>query len=758
MGSIAGPATNKGKQVARVARRDFLKLVGVGGVGAGAGFMLAEAIRHPLEHLIPETLPPEEFSPGVAVWYNSVCAMCSAGCGISVRTREGRPKIIQGNPSHPVSQGRLCSLGQAGVQALYNPDRLTTPLARSGERGAGAFTATTWDDGVARVAERLAALRERGQRDRICVLSEGVRGTLADVFERFTTQLGARLLYHDFAHPAALYAAHERLFGERRLPYYDLRNARYLLSFGADFLGQWLSPVHHSLSFGYARQGRADARMRVVQIEPRMSISGAAADEWIAARPGAEGLLALAIARRIVERGVYRGADREAWAQALAPYTIERAASASEVSPDVIARIADAFGEMRPSLAIGGGGAGAHTNGVDTLTAVHLLNYLVGAVGAEGGLVFNPAPPIAAEAPSRHASYRSLLALLEDARQGRIEALIVNRANPVFTLPRSADVEAALARIPLIVSLSSFMDETTMQADVILPAHTYLESWGDDFPEPGVGFAVGAVMQPVVAPLYDTRGTGDILLTLALRAGAALPWQSMEEAVRTTWRAIHERGAQAEPAQNFEAFFTSVQQAGVWGQASHRATASAQVSPAIVANLNVAAEFDVASEDYPLLLQPYLSPAFHDGRGANLPWLQELPDPLTSIVYGSWIELNPQTARELGLSEGDVVEVRSAHGSVSAPVFLYPAIRPDVVAMPIGQGHREYGRYARNRGANPIAILAPAMEPTTGALAWSATRVQLAPTGRRVSLIKTSGNSRELGRNITSGKRTADSG
>ena len=115
--------------MAKLDRRDFLKLVGAGGVGVGAGFMLAESIKHPLEHLIPYPVPPEEFSPGIATWYNSVCSMCPAGCGISVRTREGRPKIIQGNPSHPVNQGRLCALGQSGVQVLYNPDRLTTPLA-----------------------------------------------------------------------------------------------------------------------------------------------------------------------------------------------------------------------------------------------------------------------------------------------------------------------------------------------------------------------------------------------------------------------------------------------------------------------------------------------------------------------------------------------------------------------------------------------------------------------------------------------------
>jgi anaerobic selenocysteine-containing dehydrogenase len=740
--------------MAKLPRRDFLKLVGAGSVGVGAGFMLAQSIKHPLEHLIPYPVPPEEFSPGIATWYNSVCSMCPAGCGISVRTREGRPKIIQGNPSHPVSQGRLCGLGQSGVHVLYNPDRLTTPLLRvvdqGADRGAGAFVPTTWEDGLAKLAERLRTLHANDLGNRICLLSEGVRGHLAMVFERFMEQLGSQRLWHyDFAHPRTLYEANQRLFGEQHLPYYDLKNARYLLSFGADFLGQWISPVHHSLGFGHSRQGRPGVRGRFVQIEPRMSLSGAAADEWIAARPGTEGLLALGLAHRIVSVGHYRGADRDGWADTLSRYPAERVASETGVPADTIARLADSFAQTQPSLAIGGGAAGNHTNGVDILIAVNALNYLVGNLGMAGGLVFNPPPVVGS--PPRQASYRTMLELAQDARAGQIEVLILNKTNPVFALPAAAGFKEALARIPLIISLSSFMDETTALADLILPSHTYLESWGDDFPEPGVGFPVGAISQPVVSPLYDTRATGDIILDLAQQLGLrqALPWANMEDCLKQGWREIHQRGSQNSDAESFETFWMAVLQAGVWGQDAHRTAHTKDIAPRAIDGINVEApRFSGASDAYPFVLYPYLSTAFHDGRGANLPWMQELPDPLTSVVYGSWVELNPVTAKEIGLSEGDVVDVESAHGRVSVPVYVYPAIRPDVVAMPIGQGHGEYGRYAKHRGVNPIQILAPEIEPSTGSLAWSATRVKLIPTGRRVKLVKTDGTSRQLGRNI----------
>ncbi|HUO82663.1 MAG TPA: molybdopterin-dependent oxidoreductase [Gammaproteobacteria bacterium] len=726
-------------------RRDFLKLVGAGSVGVAAGFVLAESIKHPVEYLIPFPVPPEDYSPGIATWYNTVCRMCAAGCGISVRTREGRAKKIEGNPAHPVNQGRLCALGQAGLQVLYNPDRLTTPLLRDGDR-TGPFTQITWEEGLSAVADRLASV----DGGRIYLLSEGVRGHLAGLFELFMAGLGSnRLLHYDFDYPHTLYAANKRFYGENNLPYYDLRNARYLLSFGADYLGSWISPVHHGLGFGHSRQG-GEVRGYFVQIEPRMSLSGAAADEWIAASPGTEGLLALGLAHHIVAEGLYEGDDRDDWMSALAAYSTARVAEQTDVPTNTIARLAKAFARNQPSLAIGGGAAGNHSGGVDTLVAVNALNYLVGNLGKSGGLLFNPDPVVGRPTRSRRASFQTMLELAEDARRGNIEVLIVNQTNPVFTLPAATGFKEALAGIPLIVSLSSFMDETTALADLILPSHTYLESWGDDIPEPGVGFRTASVSQPVVSPLYDTRATGDIVLGLAQKLGLtdSMPWTSMKEYVEQGWRQIHARGADTE-TRDFQAFWRAILQAGVWGEKLRRDNGAFALDKSVIDNIGAQQpEFSGSNDDFPFVLHPYLSNTFLDGRGANLPWMQELPDPMTSVVYGSWVELNPATARQLGLAQGDLVRVESPHGSVSAPVYLYPGIRPDVIAMPIGQGHAEYGRYARNRGSNPIEILAPRAESHTGALAWSATRVKLAATGKKAALVQTGGTSRQLGRGI----------
>jgi anaerobic selenocysteine-containing dehydrogenase len=748
--------------MSRVDRREFLKLIGAGGVGTGAGFMLAESIKHPVEYLIPYPVPPEEFSPGIATWYNSVCGMCPAGCGISVRTREGRAKKIEGNPLHPVNQGRLCAMGHAGLQVLYNPDRLTGPMIQKGERGDDEFVKTTWNDGLSRTAERLAAARQ----DSIYFLTQGVRGHLANLIELFMDELGSdRLLHYDFAHPHALYAANKRFFGEHQLPYYDIRNTRYLLSFGADYLNNWLSPVHHSLGFGHSRQGNDSSsndgvRGRFVQIEPRMSISGAAADEWIPARPGTEGFLALSIAHRIVADGRYAGDDADLWRTALADWSSNRVAGLTGVSEETISRLAREFARAEPGLAIGGGAAGNHTNGVETLVAVNALNYLVGNIGKAGGVVFNPDPVTGGSAIDRQANYRTMQTLVENARAGNIDVLIVNNANPAFTLPLASGFREALAAIPTVVSLSSFMDETTLMADILLPSHTYLEAWGDDMPQSGVGFPVGAISQPVVAPLYNSRSTGDIILSMAgkLGFGAAIPWTSMEDFLKDGWRQIYERSSQ--DSGDFDSFWREVLVAGVWGENTRRDD-SVAIAPGVIEDMAVSApRFAGESADYPFILHPYLSTAMYDGRGANLPWMQELPDPMTSIVYGTWVEMNPATAKEMGFADGDLLRVTSEKGSIEAPVVLFPAIMPDVVAMPIGQGHHALGRYARNRGANPIEILAPETESSSGNLATSATRVALAATGRRAAPVKTGGESRQLGRGIvqSTGSRSGSAG
>jgi anaerobic selenocysteine-containing dehydrogenase len=148
-------------------------------------------------------------------------------------------------------------------------------------------------------------------------------------------------------------------------------------------------------------------------------------------------------------------------------------------------------------------------------------------------------------------------------------------------------------------------------------------------------------------------------------------------------------------------------------------------------------QYDGDQESFPFHLFPYPSIALSDGRGANLPWLQETPDPMTTVQWGAWVELNPATARELGVSDNDIVSIESPAGRLEASVVVYPGIRPDVVAMPVGQGHMDYGRFAQAAGkSNPLALVMPVTDQDADTLAWGATRVRLKATGRKQTLAR----------------------
>jgi anaerobic selenocysteine-containing dehydrogenase len=275
---------------------------------------------------------------------------------------------------------------------------------------------------------------------------------------------------------------------------------------------------------------------------------------------------------------------------------------------------------------------------------------------------------------------------------------------------------------------------------LILPDHTYLESWGYQVPSPGTDRPVVSSQQPVVQPLYDTHATADVLLELAAglggKAAEALPWSDEATYLEETVGELHGSSLGAYDARTPAGFWALWRQYGGWWS-ENEIPREPEVNDVVIQPLTqTVPQFEGDPQDYPLHLYPYPSITLSDGRGANLPWLQEAPDPMTTARWGTWVELNPQTAFSLGVVDNDVVRVISPHGQLEAPVVVYPGIRPDVVAVPIGQGHQDYGRFAERRGSNPLTLVAPVTAAETGALAWGATRVRIEPTGRKRTLAR----------------------
>lgn len=684
-----------------------------------------------MHRLVPYLLPDDEIVPGVADWYASVCRECSAGCGTLVRVREGRAKKVEGNPDHPLNQGKLCAKGQASLQALYNPDRLRQPLEREGARGDGTFIPIDWDKGLRRCAETLRRLQGQSP----LMITRPLSGTVVRLLSDFMEALGGRLYLYTPDAELPLRRAWNDSAGPGMAPHYDLAQADYLLSFGAPFLEQWLSPVAMGIAFGHMRQGRPTVRGRFIQIEPRMSLTGANADRWIPIKPGTEGLLALGIGQVMLEDRRFARSTKE-----LARYrsfygavSLDEVAAGTDIPGDVIVRLAREFASARAPLAIGGGPACSQTNGTLSLIAINGLNAMAGNLGRESGTELFP--PSERDGKGRTLPWlteRTVVELVEQQEKTGEEApLLLYDCNPLFTMPPSVPIKRIFERAPLIVSFSAFLDESTEWADLVLPDRSALESWGDHVVETPIQ-TVG-LSQPVVTPLYDTRQFGDTILDLGRRLGHdQFQWSTFYDLLRERWRVfLASRPHDDEPGWFEKAWVARLQQGGWWQGPS------AKVRPLLFkpSRRYEPAVFSGDEQEFPFVLYPYPSMTIGHGDGANRPWLQELPDTMTSVVWGSWVEINPTTAKRLGIQQGDVVRVTSPVGLLDAPAILYPGIRPDVVAMPLGQGHSSYGRYAKGRGVNPLNLLAPSLDTVTGTLATGATRVRIERTGAKGRLV-----------------------
>ena len=740
-------------------RRAFLKFSAL----SGAAFAV-EGCSDRGTQLI-RFVPEEELVPGVAVWKASVCTMCSAGCGIQVRVMEGEAEVVRngqfgivkmglakklaGNPEHPVNRGKLCARGEAGLQVTYNPDRIKHPLKRVGQRGSGQFTQVSWDEAIQEILTHLQPLASQHESKSLAFLTRPQRGQRGVLIERFLSGFdGAEWVPFELFDDEVLRTANLLSFGHKQLPTVDLARSGYVISFGADFLGTWNSPVAQSAGYGKMRQERSGVRGKFVQVECRVSQTGANADEWVAAHPGTEGLLALGIAHVILkeklghaEAAGVAGMRIDGWREGLPAYSPEAIAWKTGVPPETLTRLAREMAARSPAVAMVGGAPLAQTNGLFTALAVNALNAVLGSVGKPGGLQFTPEPPLPASGVARDNSGErkaiSVRALAQQILSGQprpIEVLLLHEANPVFATPLGWRVKEAFEKVPFIASFGSFIDETSNLADLILPDHSFLESWIDDVPESGTTQSVVSVAPPAMRPLHDTRALPDVLLDLAHRLGGqtsqALPGKSYEEMLQMAVAPLaHHPGSIN--AKDGDEFWNKIQEQGGWwsveASAAPKAKAAASSFNAVK---NQEAKFAGSVGEYPFYFLPYATPQFYDGRHANLPWMQEIPEVLSTGMWSTWVEINPRAAATLQIEQGDLVEVASPHGKVRAPALLSPGIAADVIGVPVGQGHEEYGRYASGRGANPIKMLAPQVEPATGALAWAGTRVSITKVGK----------------------------
>jgi len=676
-----------------VKRRDFLKVVGT---GVAATTATACGKDH-YQYLIPYLVSPDSTVPGVSTYYASTCRECAASCGLVVETRDGRALKLEGNPSHPINRGALCARGQSALQGLYNPDRYSGPRIRQG----GVLKDATWEEAQQVLVKALADVKAKGLAQHAVFINGQDTGSFAGFLDQWLGAYGMPPhLAFDAEAPLAAIAANRQSYGVA-WPGLDFSSARLIVSFGADFLDGWGPTVPQQMDFADAR-GKLAGAPRLVYIGARRSLTGLNADEWIPAKPGSELLIANALLAKL---GKPTGV------------TIEQAATAADVPAPTLARLAAELLASKPSLVLAG------TTGPDAVDVALAANAINAAAGNVGQTVKPSAPLAIYEHAGSLADVRDVV---EKMTAGTVPILFVRGANPAYSTPKALGFAAAMAKVPFKVSFSSYPDETAELCDLVLPDHHALESWGDAEPIKGTL----SLQQPTMDPVFNTKATPDVLLAAA-KAEPTL--------------------ASKFPAPDYRTWLISRFPGGAQGFANALPTAvhtgMSALAPAARASAAPHKLPPVEKSDGDFYLVVYPSPTLGDGAGANKPWLQELPDPVTKIAWQSVVELHPQTANKLGIANGDHLQVQTAAGTIVAVAYVYLGIRADTLGLALGRGHTAYGRYAKDVGINALDLL-PSGENAAGGYALTATKAKLTKLADYSLLISTEGSARQHGRNI----------
>lgn len=698
----------------------------------------------------------------------STCTLCPGHCAIKVRKVDNRAVKIEGR-SENGPDGGICPLGLSGPQLLYGPTRIQAPLQRVGERGAGHWRTLTWSQAIDAVATKLAEIRAKGTPQALAAIAPTDQGTVAQLLQRLLTAYGSANFLRMPSADDATEAALRLTTGTDAYAVADLDNADFILSFGCALMDGYGAPVQTIRAVTRMREGKGT----LVQIEPRLSNTAAKADTWLPAQPGSEADLALAMAHVIIDQGRFDArfaVDRIDGFDGLArllrdKYAPRNVAQTSGIDAETITRTALAFAGAQRPVALHGRGKGEMPGSLKEALAVQILNALVGNIDQLGGMQIHPATngyiqwsavqsdTVAAAALAagrldeagssrfphvRHLMHRFIDRIDQDP--DAVQALLVAEANPCHNLPDSDKVKAALGKIPFVVSFSSFMDETAMQSDLILPSHLYLERYEDVPVTRGSAKPMLRLCRPVVAPLYKTQHPGDTLLQIAKAlptpVADAFPWRDYETCLRDTlahrWNALDSKGFWIETPSAPASVAAAAVAATTNGDGTEEGAPAADAPPAATAgavprtrrltllhdDLSAVLMADDAglADDagHPLTLVPYDSIRTASGYAGDPPFMVKIvPDTVLKAQDGC-VEINPATAAQAGLREGQGALLSTPVGQARVRIHLSEGIMPGLLALPRGLGHTAYDAYLSGKGVNINKLIGSVQDPASG--------------------------------------------
>ncbi|MCC7442993.1 MAG: 4Fe-4S dicluster domain-containing protein [Bdellovibrionales bacterium] len=714
-------------------RRDFLTLMGAS--MAMTGFACA---RRPVEKIIPYVVKPEELTPGVANLYASTDPGVYGGFGVLVKTREGRPIKLEGNPDHPVNGTALSARVQASILDLYDPDRLAAPVTVA----SGRPSPISWAEADAAIAERLKKAA------RVRVLTPGVSSpSTRKLIQEFLASFeDGKHVQWEPNHSSDRVAAQEECYGDGGLTAYRLDQADLVVSFGSDFLGADAHAEAHARQWFRKRdlrgQKHSDARMsRLVSFESTLTLTGSNSDERHAVNAGDEVKVALAVAHEIIVASQHSALAGDApTREALRDFSAAKVAVDVGIAEEAIKKVARELWEARGrGLVVGGD---MHAGSADAFKLHLAVNLLNSALENDGATV-----DYAAFAPNAGlaSGWRDYSALIAEMQAGRVDVLLVQGLNPAYLYGRATGFVDALSKVNTVVHVSDRVDETGIHAHFVLPEHHFLENWGDHEPRAGVL----SLQQPTVHPLNATRSFQDILLGLiragklsasglALRmAGSEGGWHAY---LRENWKSSvypsHGRGLP------FEEFWVDVLQKGVLvtGGGSRELPPRRFKTYALRSLLKGrAAKMDE------IRLALYLKSTLGDGSQANNGWLQEMPDPVSTVTWDNHLNVGPSLAAQLKLKQNDMVRVSVGEASVEVPVLVQPGMPASTVSLAVGYGRKHAGAIGNGVGADAFSLVTLDSERRP---VFAGNPVKVEKLGWKYELALTQGHHRALGRPI----------
>ncbi len=626
----------KEKAASGNSRRDFLKTLGFS-VAASA---IVASCKRPVDKAIPYLVKPEEINPGKANYYASSYFDANDYCSVVVKVREGRPIKIEGNELSSISQQGTSARVQASILNLYDGARYKHPQLKG--------KTTSWEE--ADKAIQLALSEISGKEGKIALLTSTIisPSTKVIIQEFLNKYPSAEWIQYDAVSASGILNANLKSFGQKTIPDYRIDKSQLVVSFGADFLGTWLSPVEFTKQYTSRRKlddGQNDM-LRHYQFESAMSLTGSNADVRFPIKPSEEAGIVLALYNAIAK---VKGAETF---------------SGSKSAVDVSSLAEELLQNEEKSIVISG------SNDENIQLLVNGINQLLG--NFENTILWSSA------LLTKQGVDEEINSLIEELKAGKVNALLAWGVNPVYDHPQGKDIESAIEKLELSVSFAERKDETAKACQFVLPEPNYLESWSDMEPKAGL-FSLG---QPTISQLFDSRNVQESLLKWT--GGSEVTYRDF---IKQQWE--ENQFAKQTEFTDFRMFWNTTLQKGIFEPGT--SVEAVYNSDGIVEAAN---KLPTVKQGVEVIL--YESIALGNGKYANNPWLQELPDPLAKISWDNYASVPVAFAEEKGLTNESVITING----LEMPVFIQPGQAKDTIAVALGYGRTYAGKVGEQIGEN----------------------------------------------------------